>query len=372
MNVIRPFVSVVTAFAFLVQTTGLAYALPPQDVQPVPYAPSQPVPLPSSPPSPAGLPSAPPAPPTAVPAPPRYMPAPPPPGYATAPAPGYLPGSGAVRSGGDTVYLKDGGMMRGTLVELLPNDHVTVQLPSGQSTVVEWARIDHIERASLNVAPPMPSAPPRGRAGRRMEGASPTAFVHIEADADVLLQSISPGSGRWTTVCAAPCDAALPLDHEYRLIGEGIRSSRAFGLSANPGQHVLIHVSTGSKAGFAGGLAMASIGVAAVAVGLVVLAFGALGCESTDEFGNCIGSSDSSTETVGGVIALVGVAVMVGGIILLATNARTHETQSVGALLETPARPETAWLRAPIWHDSVRDSSAAPKGMGFPLLSRSF
>src|ERR1700722_902025 len=115
MRVLRPIVSVVTALAFFVQATGLAHAQ--SDVQPVPYNPSQPVPVPAQP-------SYPPAPPPVV-APPTMV----------APAPSYAPAG----VGGDSVYMKGGGMMRGTMVEMLPNDHVTLQLPTGQNAVIEWS-----------------------------------------------------------------------------------------------------------------------------------------------------------------------------------------------------------------------------------------
>jgi hypothetical protein len=373
MKLLRSAVSVTTALAFFVQATGLAYA---QDVQPVPYAPSQPVPLPSSPPSGAAPVPAQPPPPSIPP--PAYTPAP---GTAPGPVPAYAP---APRGGpGDTVYLKDGGMMRGTLVELLPNDHVTMQLPTGQIASIEWARIDHIERGTVQAAPmaPMPpmmgAPPPRGVDRRHRGGSGATAFLHIDADPGIVLESISPGSGRWAVVCAAPCDAQVPLEREYRIVGEGIRPSRAFAIEANPGQHVVMSVSAASRAGFSAGLALSSVGGAAVVVGLVVLFYGAFGaCQTTDAFGDCLATqADPGVETVGAVISIAGVAILVTGIILMASNARTHAVQSVSVadLLPTPpARPETAWLRAPMWHDSTKESTGFARPMGFPIFSRSF
>jgi hypothetical protein len=379
MNVIRPIVSVVTALAFFVQTTGLAYA---QDAQPVPYAPSQPVPLPAAPPSPPTQSSAPAqaAQPSLVPAPPTAPP-PPPPAYAPPPAgysPGYTQAPAARPTTGDTIYLKDGGLMRGTLVEMLPNDHATIQLATGQTATIEWGRIDHIERGALQGPPMAPLAlpPPRTRLHRPagIAGAEPTAVVHLDADPDVALQSVSPGTGRWATVCAGPCDAPVPIDREYRVAGPGIRSSRPFRIHAAPGQHVTITVNAASAAARSAGVALSSIGSAAIIIGVIVLVYGALGaCEQTDAFGDCLQTQpDGGVETAGAIIALAGAAVLVGGVILYLNNARTTTTESVPAALAPPARPETSWLRTPVWHDSARESSVASKPMGFPLLSRSF
>jgi hypothetical protein len=367
MRVLRPIVSVVTALAFFAQATGLAYASPPQaDVQPVPYNPSQPIPVPAQP---------------ASPAPPAVVVAPTPAGVAPAavapPMVAQAPAYAATGPGGDAVYLKGGGMMRGTLVEMLPNDHATIQLPTGQNAIIEWGKIDHIERAPAGMA----AQPPIGRVGPRMgpmmrralEGGS--VLVHLEADQGVVLQSISPGSGRWAFVCAAPCDAQLPLAAQYRIAGEGVRPSRPFGIEAPPGQHVTINVAAASRAGFSGGVALSSVGLAGVIVGLSVVLFGALqACNVEDAAGDCLGTANGGVETAGAIITIAGVALTIGGVILMASNARSHATQTIGEVLPPPpARPETAWLRAPFWNDSLRDSALGqPKSMGVPLFSHSF
>jgi hypothetical protein len=260
-------------------------------------------------------------------------------------------------------------MLRGTLIEMLPNDHATIQLATGQNAVVEWGKIDRIE-AAQGGAIREPGAPYHKKP---RPGPGPTVFVHVEGDEGVVLDSIAPGSVRWTRVCVAPCDAELPLTQMYRIDGENIRRSRPFSLSASPGQHVVISVSPASKSGFAGGVALASVGVAALTVGLVVLLVGAVGqCSEEDEFGNCYGyTPNSGLESAGGIISLAGVGLIVGGVILLASNSRTRETQRNSAF-ERPAHPDTAWLRAPTWHDTVRDSVGQPKAMGLPLFTQRF
>ncbi|MEO6419030.1 MAG: hypothetical protein ABIP39_06470, partial [Polyangiaceae bacterium] len=41
-------------------------------------------------------------------------------------------------SADDTLYLRGGGMMRGTIEELLPGRHVTIALPTGEVRKVPW------------------------------------------------------------------------------------------------------------------------------------------------------------------------------------------------------------------------------------------
>src|SRR5439155_16237620 len=85
-------------------------------VQPVPYKASQPVPYAVEPPA-----TAPPA--------------------ASGPAPS---GPHIVAPvGSDVVHLKDGGMIRGVLIEAIPKDHATVQLGTGQNAIIPWHLIDH-------------------------------------------------------------------------------------------------------------------------------------------------------------------------------------------------------------------------------------
>jgi hypothetical protein len=381
---LRSLVSAVTASAFFLQTTGLAYAATQQDAPP-PQGAAQPVPLPVAPPappapaapSPANTPNAPGAwfqPPTG--APPSYLPPPPPPAalppsVAAPSVVARVPGA----AGLDTLYLKDGGLVRGTMIEMVPNDHVTVLLPTGQAQVVEWGRIDHIERATLAPPPVVQVVPGQPRAGRRpARGAGPTALVHVDAHSDVVLQTAAPGSFRWTTLCRAPCDAELPVTIEYRLAGEGIRPSRPFRLAAAPGEEVVIHVSAATRSGYSAGLALTSAGSIAIAVGLIVLYFGAVNCTETDLAGDCInGQSSPGVEAAGGVIALAGVGILIGGIIVWASNMRTEQSQSIAELVRVPvARPETSWLRMPEWHESPREASALSKPMSVPLFSRSF
>src|SRR5215472_339579 len=171
-------------------------ATPSGGVQPVPYNPSQPVPV---------------APPSTQPPPPAPVAAPP------------------SSTGGDTIFLKGGGMIRGRLVEIIPNDHATIALSTGQTAIVEWGRIERIEQQQAPQPAPVVVPPPTV-----IKGPSGSAWVHIETDKELVLEG-RPADGGWMVVCSAPCDANLPLDSDYRISGGGVRTSRVFRINGQPG-----------------------------------------------------------------------------------------------------------------------------------------
>jgi hypothetical protein len=332
-----------------------------QGVQPVPYNPSQPVPGASA---------------QLQPLPTRPPPPPPPP-------------SGAM-GGNDVIVLKGGGMLRGRIIEIIPNDHATIALATGQNAIVEWGRIDRIEQQPS--APPPPPPPPGSIVvvgpPPAPEGPQGKVWVHIESGHELVLEG-RPPSGSFGPVCNEPCDAELPLAYTYRLTGSGIRSSRDFTLEAAPGQHVVLTVKTGSKGGFTGGIVLVSVGPALALIGLLVVLVG-VAENSTTNFGCGVGTgttnscssnsnAGSGTETTGWVMTLIGLGATVGGIVLIVTNARTSYTEEImapgprpaGSLLPTLPRAD-AWLRLPTWHEPSSVERGLPPVQATPLFTQSF
>jgi hypothetical protein len=335
--------------------------------QPVPYNPAQPVPAGQAP-----LQPLPPGPP------------PPPPG--------------PVVSGNDVIVLKGGGMLRGRILEIIPNDHATIALATGQNAIVRWDRIDRIEQQPAAPPPPPPPGgqvlvvapppPPSGPAG--------SVWVHIETSHEVVLEGQS-GSGSWAPACNSPCDAELPLANSYRIAGPGVRTSHDFKIEASPGQRVVLNVKTGSKGAFTGGIVLVSVSPAVVLIGFVVFLVGALDnavtstCTAgTDGDTGCSGGGGGGTEATGGIMMLIGAAGTVAGIVLIATNARTSYNQellqpgapppsgklstsdAVLASLQPKRHAEDAWLRAPLWHEPSAMERTLPPAQLAPLFSHAF
>ena len=282
----------------------------------------------------------------------------------------------------DNIVLKDGGSIKGTLTEILPGDHATVQLPSGQTATVRWDVIHHIERGGVTVqtqqAPqantvvvqaPAPAA--RGK-----------ATVHLDGDQEIVLERQI--SGQWVTVCNAPCDLALELDSNYRIGGGGIRRSGVFRLAGKPGDHIIVTIDPASKGGFAGGIVLIAIGAPAFVIGgltlLVVAAIDAsnAGCSTTGYYNNCSTNTDTGTAKIVGWSMLGGGAAgIILGIVLVSTNGHTSTEQNVDgrkAAWVGVQRVADNYTKSPVFRDA-RDMGALPVGgavQTIPLFSGKF
>jgi hypothetical protein len=195
---------------------------------------------------------------------------------------------------GRRVELDDGTEARGTIVDLVPEDHVTLRSPDGRTTTIAWARVRRIERDA-----PAPALAPHGTTR-----VVPAVHLHIDSSRVVEFQHRPSAEYEWALACASPCDAKVPLADQYRIAGAGIRPSSSFSLSAQPGDRVRLGVSSSSSTANGFGRAIAIGGGVIVVLGLA--------------------SSDSSR---GIVIGLGVIAAAVGGVLVLA-NLDTTSTQS--------------------------------------------
>ncbi len=135
----------------------------------------------------------------------------------------------------DVVRLTNGGMVRGTIVENLPGDHVTIQLATGEMRTFVSAEVASAGPAPVTteVIPPAPggalvSTPIVAQPGRiapYAQSGMPTVRVHVEATSpELTLQEVtgtgaavvSTGRGfstimidNFAPLCSAPCDIDL-------------------------------------------------------------------------------------------------------------------------------------------------------------------
>jgi hypothetical protein len=149
----------------------------------------------------------------------------------------------------DVVELTNGGMVRGTIIENLPGDHVTVQLPTGEMRTFAAAEVRSAGPAPIPSPPittPVPLGAPilaqPGIAYAPVMAPRPTVSVHVEAtSADLTLHEITgtatayiPGRygmhtipvDQFAPLCTAPCDVRLEA-RAYRLgISQGQGQAR--------------------------------------------------------------------------------------------------------------------------------------------------
>jgi hypothetical protein len=281
------------------------------------------------------------------------------------PAPQPPPPQTGVRvvPGGDSVFMNNGSVLRGTIVELLP-DHVTVQLPTGQLAIIPAKDIHHIERQAAAAPGAVVAPPPVAPAG---PGA---VLVHIDSPQEV---SLMRKEGKaWSLACSAPCDAMLSTGDTYRIQGSGVASSAEFRLSGSPGSRVVLHVDPASSGTKAGGWIIFGLGTAVFVVGLGVMLVGAL-YNTTNRIG---GSSSSKVDgdalvATGGIMTGVGLAGLVGGLVM-AITAKTRADQEVQP---RAASVDDRWLRSPSWSETARLSSPrddAPRTLSVPIFGGTF
>jgi len=134
----------------------------------------------------------------------------------------------------DVVMTRDGGMMRGTIVESVPGDHVTIALGNGQTRTVPWAQVEYAgpesDRPSGGLNRPVPTPPPQGYAPPGEQ----TVTLRVQGQQDnIALHRVTgtatatawTGSGMaairaysFERLCGVPCELQVPPgSHQFAL-----------------------------------------------------------------------------------------------------------------------------------------------------------
>ena len=119
----------------------------------------------------------------------------------------------------DLVKLNDGSFFRGVILEKVANDHVDIELPSGERRRFEMRDVAYA------------GAKPQEAASYGLAVAGPLAHVELRADEPGVTYEVRTGEvtgargggSVLAAICAAPCEANLPIG-EHRLAlskGEG-------------------------------------------------------------------------------------------------------------------------------------------------------
>lgn len=216
-----------------------------------------------------------------------------------------------------TIWLKNGGFLRGALVELIPGDHVTVQLATGELRRIPAAEIDRMStqmapsEGSASMAPTTPVSP----------FLAPSSSSPPPVLSSVILRVVGPQGakvqtrarlerGPWATVCGAPCDLTVPVvDREFRASGAGIQPSRTFLIE--PGERpVRIELRPGSAD-------LHTWGTRAYLIGLPVMLLGGVGIGldlgTNLRHGDTIGTVGIVTAAVGGAMILASLPLLYMG-----------------------------------------------------------
>jgi hypothetical protein len=283
--------------------------------------------------------------------------------------------------GQDVIYMKNGGILRGTIIDAIPDAQARIQLATGEIATVPWQAIDRIEHGAApsgRPAPPSPIPAPPSPVPPQPRVFAPSAmvWVHIDGADGAILEEDRANDGTWETACRAPCDIQVPVSAEYRVGGSMLKQSGVFHLRGQQGDRVTVSVTGGSKAWLVVGIVITPVaGLVTLVAALVGLAgsvqasAGAAGCiNGTCAQGN---ANASNVATAGWVTALIGAAVTVGGIILIANNAKTGVNVDLTGAQAARVQGD-AWAHVPSWRESGSAEKAIPPVFGATLWSGRF
>jgi hypothetical protein len=133
--------------------------------------------------------------------------------------------SGALAQGTDVVELVGGGFIRGTILEHIPGDHVTIQLANGE---VRTVSAGEIVRVGIDTPRPVPAAASAEPARDAAPGAA-----HVEVTTDLPGLTLHRITGTATLrdtrlradahelVCVLPCQFTVPSGTYYLAYGRG-------------------------------------------------------------------------------------------------------------------------------------------------------
>jgi hypothetical protein len=305
--------------------------------------------------------------------------------------PGVALAQAVAPAASDVVKLKDGSMFRGTIMELVPSDHVDITLSSGQSRRFPMRDVAYAGPASgePSTPPPLPapSQPAPAQPSPPAQPPPPEPMITVRGDrADVRLEAnegdvsflVRTGQGEfsgsgyawgrggvsvwgqsrdYSIICTAPCDARIPVGtHRLALTQGGGRAIETDDPIEVPGPstlHGIYESRTGTRV--AGWIVLG----ASVVAGTVVMLTSIKSKQDCSIGPNdCYPTSDFDTTQF-----LVGTGIMAAGTVvgLVLGLQKDHATIEV-----VPQGPPRAMLRMP----SLAREGASLDGSGLALRYR--
>jgi hypothetical protein len=191
------------------------------------------------------------------------------------------------------------------------------------------------------------------------------AYVLIDGPPTAILEQ--QNGDRWTAVCAAPCDRPYSIGRTYRIAGNDVRESDSFVLEGKPGSTITLHY---SAAKHTAGAALTEAGVIVTILGGLTLVGGVFGSCSEDGGEEACTTYRWLTYT-GGALAVVGVATIITGVVLMAQGSNASVDQKIARAFSAPVAQSMPFLA----RFRVEPDSAKPAFQGAPtttLFSFSF
>jgi hypothetical protein len=215
----------------------------------------------------------------------------------------------------DVVLLTNGHTIKGHVVYEVARSYLRMLLDDGKIVTIPWSEIDHVDFSSAKPATPItPWHVPEEEAATAPDDQDEIAHVVFDADDDAVLEQRSRNDGKvWNAVCHGKCSIDLLLHTDYRTTGGGARTSAPFRLNAKAGDRVILTPKSHSRAGFAIGVTLITVG----SVGMLAM----LGHN---------GNSDSNgAAEAWDFMALTSIAFSALGTVLIVTHPKSKVLQHV-------------------------------------------
>jgi hypothetical protein len=215
--------------------------------------------------------------------------------------------SGPAAAGPDTVLLRDGATIRGTIAEVFPGKQVTIVSAAGQRYTFEWAQVADVRYAGAQADPVQGPGRPR----LHIEATRPG--VRLYEVGGTMLVTQSWGSASYAqamqsrAICTAPCDRVVDgtPGQSFYFGGDRIPPSRRFTLLDHDGDVTAV-VKPGRVGMLIGGILATSFSLAPLMSGAV---FAAMPRSS---------SSRTDLHRTGGILLGVGAGLLVSGVLMIA------------------------------------------------------
>jgi hypothetical protein len=277
----------------------------------------------------------------------------------------------------DSIYLKNGGMLRGTLVDAIPGDHARIQLATQDIVTVQWSDVLRIEHAGDTPTQHPPSAATAEPSPAPSPASSPSGgavWVHVEGADGARLEQDTTGDGDWTAICDAPCDRSLPAGFDYRVAGGGLRASGRVTLQGTPGARETLHVTPASSGWFVAGVTGMAIGGGTAYVGLFLGIFGSFGYTKTSGGTSTYVGPSPGLATAGWTMVAAGGVVALGGLALTLSNVRSGVTQDLdgGAPPSEPTGNASPQAATPAAGERAAMENLFPAAVTAPIVAGTF
>ncbi|WAS95780.1 hypothetical protein [Nannocystis punicea] len=250
----------------------------------------------------------------------------------------------------DRVQLRNGGMVQGSILEVLPNDSLTiVSAATGDRKTFSWSEIAAYEQGGQRVELGAVASPaPVAREEPAPQVYGPRLHIETTKPANVQLyeitgEMIAHGANvtvhgiSYRSVCSAPCGSVIDTSRgsSFFFGGDGLTTSNRFNLADARGD-VTATVKPGRRGLRIGGIVTMSVGISLMAVGGAMILIANNNAKRDAIFDDKPREDPKYGAPVGVIVA--GAAALAGGIAMLVLGKTRFKLKTGGLGVFRPLR----------------------------------